>query len=152
MSENENLVEAEKLSDLVYRLRAPNPGPMTLDGTNSYLVGRGSELVVIDPGPKTESHMQSLVAAATKLNARIATILVTHGHPDHYPGAAVLNEMTGAPVAAYKDAAFPHTVNLEHGERINAGGVNFVAIFTPGHAVDHLCFFFRRRKSFIYRG
>ncbi len=133
--------ELEKLSEYVWRLRAPNPGPMTLTGTNSYLVGTGGELVVIDPGPKLEEHLQELVSTATNLGGKIVGILVTHGHPDHYPGAARLQELTSVPAAAYREATFPHDVNLDDQQQYQVAGVTFTCHFTPGHAVDHLCFY-----------
>jgi glyoxylase-like metal-dependent hydrolase (beta-lactamase superfamily II) len=120
---------------------------MTLDGTNSYLVGRGDELVAIDPGPKMENHINNIANVAKSLNAVIKLILVTHGHPDHFPGAAMLKELTGAPVAAYEEAHFPHDIKLVDGQKIWAAGVTFHAIFTPGHAVDHLCFYLEDEKA-----
>jgi glyoxylase-like metal-dependent hydrolase (beta-lactamase superfamily II) len=133
--------EVAKLSELVTRLRAPNPGPMTLTGTNSYLVGMGPERVAIDPGPKLEGHLQTMAGTASAAGAKISLILVTHGHPDHYPGAERLSELTGAPVAAYRGATFPHQVELDNEQKIEAAGGTYTAIFTPGHAADHLCYF-----------
>ena len=131
----------ERLSPLVECLRAPNAGPLTLTGTNTYLVGQGAGRVVIDPGPLIESHLQTLLAHVKEQAATIELILVTHGHPDHYPGAARLQELTGAPVAAYQDAPFAHDINLADGAIIEKGGIQLQAIFTPGHAPDHLCYF-----------
>jgi glyoxylase-like metal-dependent hydrolase (beta-lactamase superfamily II) len=145
--ENITPVAPVKLSDLVYLLRAPNPGPMTLDGTNTYLVGKNGELVVIDPGPKDEQHAKDIAEAAKTLNATIKLILVTHGHPDHYPGAKILSELISVPVAAYEEATFPHDLNLVDGQHISAAGVTFLAVFTPGHAVDHLCFYLEEEKA-----
>jgi glyoxylase-like metal-dependent hydrolase (beta-lactamase superfamily II) len=92
--------QPERLSPLVQRLRAPNPGPMTLTGTNSYIVGAGPDFLVIDPGPDIPAHIEALAGAATGAGGRITTILVTHGHPDHFPGAERLRQLTGAPIAA----------------------------------------------------
>jgi glyoxylase-like metal-dependent hydrolase (beta-lactamase superfamily II) len=147
MSEEMPPVAPEQLSDLVWKVRAPNPSPMTLDGTNSYLVGKGDELIAIDPGPKMEKHLNNIVAVARGMNKTIKLILVTHGHPDHFPGAAMLAELTGAPVAAYHEATFPHDIKLKDGEIVSAAGVNLHAIFTPGHAVDHLCFYLVEEKA-----
>ena len=79
----------------VLRLTAPNPGLMTGPGTNTYLVG-GAEPVVIDPGPADATHTAAIVAAAAPLGP-IRTILVTHTHVDHAPGAAALAAATGCP-------------------------------------------------------
>jgi len=139
--------ELEKLSELVWRLRAPNPGPMTLTGTNSYLVGTGGEFVVIDPGPKLEEHLQELVSTAASLGGKIVGILVTHGHPDHYPGAARLQELIAVPVAAYREATFPHDINLDDQQHYQIAGITLTSHFTPGHAVDHLCFYLEEEKA-----
>ncbi len=138
----------EKLSPMVQRFRAPNPGPMTLTGTNSYLIGRpGEEMAVLDPGPQMESHLESLVTTARNSGSPITTILVTHGHPDHFPGAALLKALTGARVGAFRKAEFPHDLNLEDGSEIKVGTATLKAIFTPGHAVDHLCFFLEEEEA-----
>ncbi len=140
-------IQPQRLSPLVQRLRASNPGPMTLTGTNSYLIGTGPALLVLDPGPLIESHLQSLVEAANSQAARIEMIAVTHGHPDHYPGAARLHELTGAPVVAYREATYPHQIDLEDGQSLTCGEVSLQAIFTPGHAVDHLCFYLAAEQA-----
>lgn len=139
--------QTERLSPLVQRLRAPNPGPMTLTGTNSYIVGQEKEFIVIDPGPAIDSHVQALADAVSEAGGVIKLILVTHGHPDHYPGALDLGRLTGAPVAAYRGATFPHSLDLEDGQTVTAGGATLTAIFTPGHAADHLCFFLEEEKA-----
>lgn len=137
----------DNISPLVTRLRAPNPGPMTLTGTNSYLVGSGPERIAIDPGPKIESHLQTMVAEAARQKATISLILVTHGHPDHFPGAARLGELTGASVAAYHAATFPHQIDLEDNQQVQQAGVTIIAAFTPGHAVDHLCYYLKEESA-----
>jgi glyoxylase-like metal-dependent hydrolase (beta-lactamase superfamily II) len=98
---------------------APNPGPMTLEGTNTYLVGR-DPTVVIDPGPADEGHIEAIRKAAGKRGG-IGTLLVTHGHGDHSDGTAMLDVSP--------------TV-LGDGEA--HGGIG--ALETPGHAEDHFCF------------
>lgn len=129
------------LSPRVGRLRAPNPSPMTLDGTNGYVVRTGPrELVAIDPGPLDDRQRDAFLAAARALGASYAAILVTHGHPDHYPGAAPLAAATGAPVYAHPDARFPHDRTLADGERLAFGDAEITALHAPGHARDHLVF------------
>lgn len=144
---SEPLPEPERLSPLVRRLRAPNPGPMTLTGTNSYLVGKSPDFGVIDPGPALPAHIEALAEAVRVEGGRLKAILVTHGHPDHYPGAEMLHRLTGAPVAAYRDAAFFHTQNLDDGDIVEVDGATLTAIFTPGHAADHLCFYLAEEKA-----
>ncbi|MGH9063401.1 MAG: MBL fold metallo-hydrolase [Acidimicrobiales bacterium] len=125
------------LSPLVRRILAPNPGPMTGQGTNTYLVGRG-EVVVIDPGPDDPLHLDRVAAAG---DGRIGSILVTHHHVDHAPGAAGLAERTGAPVLGFgSGAVFTPDRAIGEGFVLTAGGVRLRALHTPGHASDHLCY------------
>jgi glyoxylase-like metal-dependent hydrolase (beta-lactamase superfamily II) len=129
------------LSPRVSRVRAPNPGPMTLDGTNGYIIDGGSGgWLAVDPGPDLPEHIDAFVRAAQERGARFEAILVTHGHPDHFPGAAPLAAATGAPVVAHRDARFPHDRVLRDGERIAAGSASVLALEAPGHAADHLVF------------
>jgi glyoxylase-like metal-dependent hydrolase (beta-lactamase superfamily II) len=127
----------------VLRLTAPNPGLMTGPGTNTYLVGR-AEPVVVDPGPADEAHTAAIVAAAAPLGP-VRTILVTHTHVDHAPGAAALAAATGARVVGYgpaKDFAPDERAGegwtLTSADRA-AGRLTLRALHTPGHASDHLC-------------
>lgn len=101
-------------------ITAPNPGPLTLEGTNTYLFGS----TVIDPGPDDPDHLQTIAGAGL-----VERILLTHRHPDHASGAGRLSEMTGAPVLAFGDG-------LEDGDEV----AGLIAVHTPGHAPDHLCF------------
>ena len=142
---------AVQLSANVWRVTAPNPGPMTGPGTNSYLVGAGRDWTVIDPGPADPVHLEALQQAARGAHAdggRIVRVLVTHTHRDHSPGAAPLAAATGAPVwgrlAAHpdwQDSSFAPQHQPHHGERIElAPGLDLRVVHTPGHASNHLCF------------
>lgn len=129
------------LSPRVGRLRANNPSPLTLDGTNGYVVrAGGGTLLAIDPGPVDDRQRDAFLSVARDANARYAAILVTHGHPDHYPGAAPLAAATGAPVYAHPGARFPHDRILYDGERATFGDASLTALHAPGHAPDHLVF------------
>ncbi len=128
----------------VRRLTAPNPGLMTGPGTNTYLVG-SAEPVVVDPGPADESHTAAIVAAAAPLGP-IRTIVVTHTHVDHAPGAAALAAATGARVVAFGPAeAFEPDERVGEGWTlpvpgpVRSGSLTLRALHTPGHASDHLC-------------
>ena len=128
----------ETLSPLVRRVLAPNPGLMTGPGTNTYIVGR-DDLAVIDPGPDdSEEHLDTVAAAG---DGRIRWILVTHTHSDHSPGAAGLKARTGAHVLGFdeRDGFVPDTA-IGDGWALDATGFRLVAIHTPGHASNHLCY------------
>ncbi len=126
----------------ITRILAPNPSPMTLEGTNSYLIDAGNGLAIaIDPGPAIESHIAAIAAQAAEAKLSIAAILVTHGHPDHAPGAAPLAARTGAPVYAHPSARFPHDRRLDEGAHVAVGDVSLRSIDAPGHARDHLVFY-----------
>jgi glyoxylase-like metal-dependent hydrolase (beta-lactamase superfamily II) len=124
----------------VVRVLAPNPSPMTLEGTNTYLVLGGRDAIVIDPGPDDPSHIEAIQVAARAHGAKIAAIAVTHGHPDHAPGAAPLHARTGAPVYAHSLATFPHDVAVGEGETVATGDTRLEVIEAPGHAREHLVF------------
>ena len=116
----------------VVRLLAPNPGPFTLEGTNTWIVGTGPS-AVIDPGPDDPGHILAVADEAEP----VAAILLTHHHPDHAPGARRLAGVIGAPVLAY--APEKDETRLAPGEVVEAGDVRLLAIHTPGHTPDHLC-------------
>ena len=120
----------------IRRIVAPNPGPMTYNGTNSWLVDRDGGVVVIDPGSEDAAHLDAIVAEA---GPRLSHILITHTHRDHIAGAGTLSRRTGAPVAGYAldaEPGLPSWIRLRDGDRI--GGLD--VLHTPGHAMDHLCF------------
>jgi glyoxylase-like metal-dependent hydrolase (beta-lactamase superfamily II) len=116
----------------IARVVAPNPGVMTYHGTNTYLIDTPEGCVVLDPGPDDAGHVRAILAAA---GGPIARILLSHAHRDHAGGVAALREATGAPVHAYAPGAAPDLA-LEDGDVI----AGLVALHTPGHASDHLCF------------
>lgn len=112
----------------ITRVLAPNPGPMTLEGTNTYLLRGTGGAVVVDPGPLHEGHLAAVTAAVAA--EPIIVILLTHGHPDHAAGAARLAELTGARLVR---AAAPDRV-------LRAGEVALRVLATPGHTADSRCF------------
>jgi glyoxylase-like metal-dependent hydrolase (beta-lactamase superfamily II) len=112
---------------------ADNPGPFTLEGTNTWIVG-DRPAVVIDPGPEDLAHLARVVREA----GPVAAILLTHHHPDHAPGAAALAGLTGAPVRAFRPTEGEG--QLEDGDAIDAGRDRLVAVSAPGHSEDHVVF------------
>jgi glyoxylase-like metal-dependent hydrolase (beta-lactamase superfamily II) len=135
----------------VTRIIAPNPGIMTGPGTNTYIVGSGL-VAVVDPGPEDENHLGSICDA---VGDRLRWIVVTHTHIDHSPLAATLHKETGAEVIGFgpaprygpgptgidpHDQAFAPDRLLRDGDWIDAGDFAIEAVYTPGHASNHLCF------------
>ncbi len=128
----------DQLPGWITLLRAPNPGPMTLDGTNTWVLrAPGEEFgVVIDPGPLDDGHL-----------ARIAElgpydfILITHGHHDHVEGAARLSGMLGGtPVLAADPQHGVGAGPLDRDGALAGGGVLIQVLDTPGHTADSVCF------------
>lgn len=115
---------------------APNPGPMSLDGTNSYLLAAptATTAVVVDPGPLDQQHLNDLAAREVEL------VLITHRHADHTEAAAEFHTMTGAPVRAFSPEHCHGGSPLADGERIRAAGVDLTVVATPGHTSDSVCF------------
>ena len=121
---------------------APNPGPMTLDGTNTWLLAEpGSQVaVVVDPGPDDESHLRAVLAAAEQDGRRVGVALLTHGHPDHAAGARRLAELAGVGVRALDPAQRLGEEGLSDGEVLEVAGLQIRVVGTPGHTADSLSF------------
>ncbi|WP_435134088.1 MBL fold metallo-hydrolase [Actinacidiphila sp. bgisy144] len=121
---------------------APNPSPMTLDGTNTWIVAEPGSLlaVVIDPGPLDEAHLARVAAAVEEQGRRVALTLLTHGHPDHAEGAARFAELTRTPVRALDPALRLGDEGLAAGDTVTTGGLELRVIATPGHTADSLSF------------
>jgi glyoxylase-like metal-dependent hydrolase (beta-lactamase superfamily II) len=116
---------------------APNPGPMTLDGTNTWVLRApgARDCVVVDPGPLLEPHLAAVAACGP-----VAEVLLTHGHPDHAEGALRFRELTGAPVRALDPAQRLGGEGLGDGDVVAAAGLELRVITTPGHTADSLSF------------
>jgi glyoxylase-like metal-dependent hydrolase (beta-lactamase superfamily II) len=114
----------------VHRVVAPNPGPYTGPGTNTWIVEAGPVAVVIDPGPDDGAHLAAIEKRLA--GATIGVVLVTHSHPDHLPLAERL--------AAPHHAAVRRYPELADNDVVRVGTLNVTALYTPGHSADHLCF------------
>ncbi len=126
------------LSEALVRVTAPNPSMMTGPGTNTYLVGTTS-LIVVDPGPVNDAHLAALVAAID--GREVSMICVTHTHPDHAPGAAGLAALVDAPLAGFGPGpSFVPDRHLMEGDVLEVAGASLRVLHTPGHASDHLCY------------
>lgn len=150
--------EAVPVADGILRITAPNPGPYTFTGTNSFVVGR-ERVMVIDPGPDSTSHLEALKAA---IGGRpVEAILLTHTHKDHTALARGLKSATGAPIwfegqhrasrpkrwalerdpiAGDVDRDLVPDRALKDGDTIGTSGVALEVMATPGHCANHLCF------------
>ena len=129
------------VGERVVRVLAPNASPMTLEGTNSYLVfGNDATAIAIDPGPPDAAHVARIAETARRRGATICAIAVTHGHPDHAPGAALLHALSGAPVFGHREATFPVDTVCCEGDRVVAGDAVLDVLDAPGHARDHVVF------------
>jgi glyoxylase-like metal-dependent hydrolase (beta-lactamase superfamily II) len=143
---------SQTLHPLIRRVLAPNPSPFTYTGTQTYIVGTG-EVAVIDPGPDEADHIAALLRAVD--GEKVTAIMCTHTHRDHSPASRALQAATGAPIIGCaplvltdegprSDAAFdvsyaPDRV-LADGQTITGPGWTLVAVATPGHTSNHLCF------------
>ncbi|QYC10893.1 MBL fold metallo-hydrolase [Brevundimonas nasdae] len=147
----------DQVSPLIQRVIADNPGPFTFTGTGTYIVGKpeaGAAVAVIDPGPLDDAHLAALLAAVE--GRTVSHVLVTHTHRDHAPLARPFAATTGATILAAQppardthasgaldeddDADFAPDVVLSGGEVMAGDGWTMEAVFTPGHASNHMAF------------
>jgi glyoxylase-like metal-dependent hydrolase (beta-lactamase superfamily II) len=156
-----------ELAPGVQRIVAENPSPFTFKGTNTYLVGSAAnpqgDLALIDPGPALDGHIAALKRAIG--GRRVSHILITHTHRDHTDALPKVQAMTGAQVVGFGrtalvkddprrspsgtefiDADFNPDRRLVDGESLHGDGWQLDAVFTPGHAPDHLCFALADRR------
>jgi glyoxylase-like metal-dependent hydrolase (beta-lactamase superfamily II) len=118
----------------IIRVLAPNPGPFTLEGTNTWIVGPGPT-AVIDPGPADEGHLRSVIQEA----GRVEAILLTHHHSDHAGSSGALAEATGVPVRAFRPEEGERRVRS--GDVVQVGSVRLRVVPAPGHTADHVAYY-----------
>ena len=152
-----------KLQDGLIRLTAPNPSPMTYNGTNTYILGK-KELIVIDPGPNSKSHLRNLIEVIPS-KSKVTHILITHSHLDHSELAHELSRILDAPTFAYGkaldgqskqmnnlvkmglkyesigvDHSFKPDYFLKDQEKLVSSEWEIIAHHTPGHLSNHICY------------
>ena len=160
--------QADQLTPDIRRILAPNPSPMTGPGTNTYLIGQGPNVVVLDPGPADPAHLAA-IRAALGADGVVRAIVVSHAHRDHSAAAPLLSGLTGAPVLAFGgatsgrsavmqglvdqgladlgrlgggegvDAGFRPDRCLTNGDELAIGPLALRVIHTPGHMGGHIC-------------
>ncbi len=131
------------LEPLVSRVLAPNASTMTLDGTNTYVVGApgSGQAIVVDPGPPDAGHLAAVEEVLAARDARMVAVLVTHHHGDHAEAAQPWGARFGAPVgAATASVTGPGGRLLTAGDRLRLAGTTIGVVGTPGHTADHLAF------------
>ncbi|MDR7125430.1 MBL fold metallo-hydrolase [Pseudotabrizicola sp. 4114] len=154
---------AEQVAQGIRRILAPNPSAMTGPGTNTYILGHGAGVIVVDPGPAEEQHLATILAALDPTDT-VTAILVTHAHNDHSAAAPRLSALTAAPVLAFGDArsgrsplmqrladsgfagggegadlSFRPDRQLTDGTVLPCGDTLLRVIHTPGHMGGHIC-------------
>lgn len=145
----------DRLTPLIRRVVANNPGPFTFLGTGTYIIGSGDSVAVIDPGPDMDDHLQAILKATE--DQRITHIFVTHNHLDHSPLARPLQALTGAvtygcpiesplgsdgdiQMEAGDDRGFVADIGVCDGGTFQGEGWTIEAIATPGHTSNHICY------------
>lgn len=130
----------ERVSPVVQKVLAPNPGPMTLDGTNTWVIGDVDHQppIIVDPGPLDEDHLDRVLAAS---GGSASAVWITHRHHDHTDGAARMSELAGCPVMA-RDPAFASSPENElvDGYRSTFAELTLQVLATPGHTSDSTSF------------
>ena len=133
---------------MVTLVRAPNPSPMTLTGTNSYVLdcGDGTALV-IDPGPAIDRHVRALIETASAQHLGITRIALTHGHPDHALAAPALAAATGASIYAHPRSRIARDADLPLEAGFAAGSLALHVMDAPGHTFDHVIFYLAAERA-----
>ena len=136
-----------RLSDRVLRVTQDNPGMFTGPGTNTWVIGSDDgPAFVLDPGEEDGAHFEAVLAAVG--DRELAAVLISHTHRDHWPLAPRLAEHAGCQILAFSEQP-PFTAGrrLEDNERLSAADATLVALHTPGHASDHLCFLLEEERA-----
>ncbi len=117
---------------------APNPSPMTLDGTNTWILAEpdARDCIIVDPGPDDDAHLDALLARLAERDLTVALTVLTHGHIDHSESARHWHELTGAPVRALDPEHRHGGEGLDEGDAFSIDGLEVQVVATPGHSGD----------------
>ncbi len=129
------------VTDRAWCVVAPNPGVMTLDGTNTWVLREpgAAECIVIDPGPLHEGHLRAVLDVVQRDGGRVGLTLLTHDHADHSEAATRFAELSGAPLRAVRAIGLGHD-DLTEGDHLTVGGLELLVVRTPGHTADSVSF------------
>lgn len=139
------------VTEAVFCLLAPNPGPLTLDGTNTWIICPPATnwAIVVDPGPNDERHLAAIEHLVTRRGAQVAGIVLTHGHRDHSAGAAALASRMGTDVLALDAAFADEGSKLAAGDLIDVGAEQVEVVSTPGHSADSVSLLLRSQRLLL---
>ena len=126
-----------QVTERAYCVLAPNPGVMTLDGTNTWVLREpgAQECIVVDPGPLDEAHLTRVLDVVRRDGGRVGLTLLTHDHSDHADAAERFAHLSGAPVRAIRAIGTGHD-DLADGDSVSVGGLDLVVVTPPGHTRD----------------
>lgn len=132
-----------KITEFATCVLAPNPGPMTLDGTNTWILAApgASQCLIIDPGPALPAHLNTLRDEIERRDLQVASVLLTHGHEDHAQAAREFAQQQGCGVRSLDPRFQLGSEGLVDGDVVSAGNLDVQVLTTPGHTSDSLCFF-----------
>ncbi len=139
-----------QVTDRAWCVLAPNPGVMTLDGTNTWVLREpgATGCVVVDPGPLDEGHLRRVLDVVERDGGRVGLTLLTHDHVDHAEAAGRFAELAGAPMRAVRAIGTGHD-DLTDGDRIEVDGLELLVVTTPGHTADSVCFLLPAETSLL---
>jgi glyoxylase-like metal-dependent hydrolase (beta-lactamase superfamily II) len=138
----------ERVTPYLARVLAPNPGPMTLDGTNTWVVGdpAAGAVVVVDPGPAVPAHQDAVLRACA---GPVATVVLTHRHDDHSGGAHGLARRAGCGIRAADPDFRLGSDGLADGSTLGVGGATLTVVATPGHTSDSCSLLLRDEDGLV---
>ncbi|KAJ5374616.1 hypothetical protein N7517_006622 [Penicillium concentricum] len=140
------LPEVERLSASVVRILGANPGKFTLQGTNTYLIGRGHQRILIDTGEGKPTWAANLQSVLSEEKATVHQALLTHWHPDHVNGLSDLLKL--CPQAQiFKHQPDTDQTDIQEGQVFSVEGATLTAFHTPGHTVDHMVFMLEEENA-----